>query len=283
MSAEEIIKTGNLAETLDALTANVRKDPSNTKHRIFLFQLFCVLGEWKRAVTQLKVIGEMDPITLPMVQSYREAIICELVREKVFIAEKTPMIFGEPEAWVAGLIQALEPLSRGDTATAAKLREAAFDKAPTSSGTADGEKFEWIADADMRLGPILEVVVNGNYYWVPFSSIKKLKMEEPVDLRDNVWTPVQITWINGGEVVGFIPTRYPGAPASDNDQVKLAKITEWNDLGDETFIGSGQRLFATDAGDLPLMDIREIIFDTEMQIDDPIVDEDEDSAESTNG
>jgi len=270
MSAEEILKSGDLAATLDALTAKIRKDPSDPKHRIFLFQLFCLLGEWKRAVTQLKVIGEMDPITLPMVQSYREAIICEMVRDKVFSGEKAPMIFGEPEAWIAELIQALEPLSRGDIAGAAKLRNAAFDKAPGSSGTADGEKFEWIADADMRLGPVLELVMNGNYYWVPFSSIKKLKMDEPVDLRDNVWTPTQVTWLNGGEVVGFIPTRYPGAPASDNDQIKLAKITEWDDLGDNTFIGKGQRLFATDSGDLALMDIREIIFDADMQIDDPV-------------
>ncbi len=269
MSAEEIIKTGNLAETLDALTAKIRKDPSDPKHRIFLFQLFCLLGEWKRAVTQLKVIGEMDPITMPMVQSYREAIICELVREKVFTGEKAPMIFGEPEEWIAELIQALEPLNRGDIASAAALRNAAFEKAPGSSGTANGEKFEWIADADMRLGPVLELVMNGNYYWVPFAAIKKLTMEGPVDLRDSVWTPTQITWLNGGQVVGFIPTRYPGAPASGNDQVKLAKVTEWDDLGEDTFIGSGQRLFATDGGDLPLMDIREIIFDAEMQIDDP--------------
>ncbi len=211
----------------------------------------------------------MDPITLPMVQSYREAIICELVREKVFTGEKAPMIFGEPEEWIAELIQALEPLNRGDVATAAKLRDAAFEKAPASPGMADGQKFDWIADADMRLGPVLELVMNGNYYWVPFSAIKKLKMDDPVDLRDSVWTPTQITWLNGGEVVGFIPTRYPGAPASKNDQVKLAKVTEWDDLGNNTFIGHGQRLLATDAGDLALMDIREIIFDAEMQIDDP--------------
>ncbi len=269
MSAEEMLKTGNLKDTLDALTASVRKDPSNPKHRIFLFQLFCVLGEWKRAVTQLKVIGEMDPITLPMVQSYREAIICEMIREKVFTGEKAPMIFGEPEEWIAELIQALEPLNRGDIKAAATLRDAAFEKAPGSSGTVDGTKFEWIADADMRLGPVLELVMNGNYYWVPFASIKKLTMEAPIDLRDSVWTPTQITWLNGGEVVGFIPTRYPGATQSDDDQVKLAKITDWQDLGENTFIGKGQRLFATDAGDLALMDIREIVFDAEVKTDDP--------------
>ncbi len=262
MSAEEILKSGTLAETLDALMAKVRKDPSDVKQRIFLFQLFSVLGEWERAVKQLKVCGGMDPATLSMVQAYREAIICELVREKVFSGEKAPMIFGEPENWIAILAEALGANARGDAAAAAKLRATAFEEAPAVSGKADGTDFEWIADADMRLGPVLELVMNGNYYWVPFSAISKLSFEEPTDLRDRVWTPVQITWANGGEVVGFVPTRYPGAAASGSDDIMLAKVTEWADLGEETFVGAGQRLFATDNGDISLMDMREVVFNT---------------------
>ncbi len=261
MSAEEILNSGTLEETLAALMDKVRKDPSDVKQRIFLFQLFAVLGEWERAVKQLKVCGGMDTETLPMVQSYREAIICELVREKVFAGEKAPVIFGEPEDWIALMVEALGANVRGDHAAAARLRADAFEAAPAVSGTADGQAFQWIADADMRLGPLLELVMNGNYYWVPFSAIKKLSFEEPIDLRDRVWTPVQITWANGGEVVGFIPTRYPGAPKG-SDAIKLAKVTEWEDLGSDTFAGHGQRLFATDAGDIALMDLREVLFDT---------------------
>ena len=261
MSAEEILKSGTLDETLTALMDRVRKDPSNIKQRIFLFQLFAVLGEWERAVKQLKVCGGMDPSTLSMVQAYREAIICELIREKVFAGDKAPMIFGEPENWIAILVEALGATARGDHAAAAELRNKAFEEAPAVSGTADGQVFEWIADADMRLGPVLELVMNGNYYWVPFNAIKKLNFEEPSDLRDRVWTPVQITWANGGEVVGFIPTRYPGS-AEASDEIKLSKVTEWTDIGEETFIGSGQRLLATDEGDIALMDLREVVFDT---------------------
>ncbi|MBL1437520.1 MAG: virulence protein SciE type [Rhodobacteraceae bacterium] len=261
MSAEDILKSGTLDETLNALMAKVRKDPSDIKQRIFLFQLFAVLGQWERAVKQLKVCGGMSVETLPMVQSYREAIVCELVREKVFAGEKTPLIFGEPADWIALMVEALAANARGDHAAAAKLRETAFETAPAVSGTADGKDFEWIADADMRLGPLLELVMNGNYYWVPFSNIQKLSFEAPADLRDSVWTPVQITWANGGEVVGFIPTRYPDAQTR-SDEIKLAKITEWVDLGSDTFVGHGQRLFATDAGDIALMDLREVAFNT---------------------
>lgn len=261
MSAEEILKSGTLDETLAALMDKVRKDPSDIKQRIFLFQLFAVLCDWERAVKQLKVCGGMDAETLPMVQSYREAIVCELIREKVFSGDKAPMIFGEPEDWIALMVEALGANARGDFEAAATLRASAFEAAPAVSGMADGQAFEWIADADMRLGPLLELVMNGNYYWVPFSAIGSLNFEEPTDLRDRVWTPVEITWANGGEVVGFIPTRYPGA-ADGSDEMKLAKVTEWEDLGRETYVGHGQRLFATDVGDLALMDLRKVEFNT---------------------
>ena len=70
--------------------------------------------------------------------------------------------------------------------------------APTASGTIDGKPFEWIADADPRLGPIMEAMVDGKYYWVPFTRLSRLDIEAPADLRDQVWMPAHFTWSNGG-------------------------------------------------------------------------------------
>ena len=39
-------------------------------------------------------------------QAYREAIICEVYREKVFAGTKAPLVFGEPQEWLASLIEA---------------------------------------------------------------------------------------------------------------------------------------------------------------------------------
>ena len=41
----------------------------------------------------------------------------------------------------------------------------------------DGKAFAWIADADMRLGPICEAVINGRYYWLPFVHIARIVIE----------------------------------------------------------------------------------------------------------
>tara|TARA_R110000850_G_scaffold126520_5_gene245313 strand:+ start:1978 stop:2826 length:849 start_codon:yes stop_codon:yes gene_type:complete len=256
VAAEDILKTGSIAETMAALTDQVRKNPADARGRIFIFQMYCVLGAWEKALTQLKVCGELDAGTLSMVQTYREAIACEMMREKVFAGKKAPLVFGQPENWIALLIQALEPAARGDGAAAAALREKAFKDAPAIDGTLNGEPFAWVADADSRLGPVCELILNGKYYWAPFSNIKRIQIEEPTDLRDRVWTPANIMFATGGESVAFIPTRYPGAGASDSDDVRLARLTDWQDIGAETYLGAGQKLFATDGGDFGVMDIR---------------------------
>jgi type VI secretion system protein ImpE len=259
-TAQDLLKAGDLAGALAALQDNVRARPEDAKLRIFLFQLLCVQGNWERAIAQLKLCAQLDPSALPMAQTYREAIICEVFREKVFKGEKDALIFGEPQDWLALLAQALRALAKGDTAHAAQLREEAFEKAPAASGEIDGQDFEWIADADMRLGPVLEIVINGKYFWMPFNVLSSLRIEAPEDLRDTVWTAVNLTLNNGGELVGLVPTRYAGTVATGEDAMLLSRTTQWNDLGEGLFAGLGQRLLVTDAAEIPLMDARNIQF-----------------------
>ncbi|MEM8633075.1 MAG: type VI secretion system accessory protein TagJ [Pseudomonadota bacterium] len=240
------------------LQDKIRKDPSDAKLRIFLFQLLCVLGDWKRAINQLKVSAELDPTAEMMARTYREAIICEVYRDKVFAGEKEPMIFGEPREWLALLIEAQKGLAAGEAGKAADLRARAFEAAPATSGQADGTAFAWIADADIRLGPVLEVIVNGRYFWLPFDQISALAMDPPADLRDAVWTAATLTLVNGGEMPALIPTRYAGTTAHGDMAAKLARSTAWEDGGADTFIGTGQRLLTTEAGDLALLDLRSL-------------------------
>jgi type VI secretion system protein ImpE len=45
---------------------------------------------------------------------------------------------------------------------------------------------------------VLEAVVNGRYYWVPWSRLSKVAIEAPTDLRDRVWMPASLMFSNGG-------------------------------------------------------------------------------------
>jgi type VI secretion system protein ImpE len=266
-SAEEYLRTENLDDALKHLQNQVRNDPSNVKHRIFLFQLLAVLGQWDRALTQLNVAGEMDAGTLAMVQMYRQALQSEAFREQVFKGSRAPLIFGEPEQWIALIINALKLTAEGNYAQSQDLRAQAFESAPMTSGTIDDSAFEWIADADTRFGPFLEAIVNGNYFWIPFHRIKSITFDAPEDLRDLVWMPAYFTWANGGETVGLVPTRYPDSQNNEDVKIRLSKKTDWEECASDVFVGLGQRMFATDAGEYPIMDVREVKLNTGLEMD----------------
>ncbi|MEO8999871.1 MAG: type VI secretion system accessory protein TagJ [Rhodanobacter sp.] len=262
MTPESKLKEGRLAEALQLLTVEVRNNPADAKRRVFLFQLLALLGQWERAQNQLNVSGELEPLNVMMVGAYSEAIRGELVRADVFAGKRLPVVIGEPEQWLALLLQALKLTADGLHEQAQTLREQAFEQAPAVTGEIDGTPFEWIADADLRLGPCLEIIVNGGYSWVPFARLRELKFEAPTDLRDKIWAPVEVTWINGGKAIGFIPCRYPGSERAEDNDLVLGRKTEWIDAGADLQVGCGQRMLATDAGDYPLLDARLISFNT---------------------
>ena len=273
MSALDALRNGAIDEALPELYEQVRAEPDQARHRIFLFQLLSVVGDWDRALTQLNVAQDLDPTAGVMAKAYQEILHCEALRQQVFDGTRTPLIFGDPEPWLAQLIQAIQVGAQGHTAEAHELRMRAMEEAPANPGELSavtaGEtdssdeqttKFEWLADGDARLGPVLEMIVNGRYYWAPLHHIKEITIEPPSDLRDLVWTPAQFVWANQGEAVGVIPTRYIGSESAEDDAVRLARKTNWSEPVPGAFEGLGQRVFITDSGDFALMDMRRITF-----------------------
>jgi type VI secretion system protein ImpE len=260
MSAEQRLREGKATEALEALQKRVVSNPADAKERMFLFQLLAVLGQWERSANQLKVAGQLDAGLLILVELYRHAIEAEGVRAKVFAGEAAPVLIGEPSTWTALLIEALRLTGTGSHGPAAELRDQALEQATACAGTVNGESFEWIADMDSRLGPCLELIVDGRYLWAPFDRVRSLKMEPPADLRDAVWSQAIVTWTNGGQSPALIPARYPSS-ASDDDSIRLSRRTQWHEPVPGTFLGSGQRMLATDAGEYPLFEIREISFE----------------------
>lgn len=257
-TAEALVANGDPQAALPALEQQVRSHASDAKLRVFLFQLLAVLGQWQRALTQLQVCGELDPSTLAMVGTYREAVQCEAVREAVLAGKTLPHVFGRPQAWVAWLAESLAAEGRGDIAAAASLRSRALEAAPATPGSLNGQAFEWIADGDSRLGPLLEAIINGRYCWVPFDALSRISIEAPTDLRDIVWSPATLEFPNGGETVALLPTRYVGTAQSGDGALQMARRTDWRELASDQFSGLGQRLLATDTQELGLLEVREI-------------------------
>ena len=251
--------TRTLVNEMADLQAAIRTDASNVKLRIHLFQLLCVIGNWTRALAQLQVCAQMDAKALPMAQTYREAIRCELFRKEVFEGKRTPQIMGAPPAWIGAMVEALKLDGAGEFSRAAALRDGALEDAVASPCLVDGAQCEWLADGDSRLGPVFEVIANGQYYWLPLESCRGLMLDPPTDLRDMVWAPGEVMLPNEGRVAVLIPTRYPGtdeASSDEADDLKRSKRTEWIEANPGMWFGKGQRLWTSDLGDHAILDTR---------------------------
>ena len=261
MNIEDMLRGGDLEGALAGAKEQVRKQPAAAEPRILIFQLLAITGQWERALTQLNVVGDLDPASLAMVQTYRETLRCSALRDQVFAGKSSPLLFGEPKSWMAMMVEALRLSTLGEHEQAQDLRGRAFEEAAPSKGEIDGKNFEWIADADSRIGPFLEVILAGRYNWVPFECLNEIKVQEPEDLRDLVWTPVELTFVNEGSTVAFVPTIYPGRAGESDSKVQLARCTNWESFPAETYHGHGQRILTTDVGDHSLLDVRSIVFE----------------------
>jgi type VI secretion system protein ImpE len=196
-----------------------------------------------------------------MAHLYRGALHCEVFREEVFAGRRKPLVFGEPPPWMALLLEALRLSGEGDHRQAGIIREQAFDQAPEGAGEINEQPFSWIADGDGRLGPVLEIILDGRYFWAPVTQIRALSTKKPEELRDLIWLPAQFTWVNGGQAYGLLPVRYPGSETSADASILLARKTQWIEVAAGVFQGQGQRMMTTDQDEYPLLEIRSINLD----------------------
>src|SRR5258705_12503750 len=119
MTSAELVQAAQLDEALATLQSEIRKKPEDTRLRIFLFQLNCVLGRLDKALTQLQVIASLNADTMLLAQIFRPVIACELLRREGFAGKRTPLIFGGPMEWLGALINAHELVAKGEFAAAA--------------------------------------------------------------------------------------------------------------------------------------------------------------------
>jgi type VI secretion system protein ImpE len=257
-SVSALIKAGHLDAALKRLQDEIRANGAAASLRMSLVQLLSVMGQWERVRTQLQVLDSLGEEHKTWVGMMGQAVMGEALRREVFAGRTTPMVLGEPPAWIAPLVQALSQAGTPDIA--ARQRADAIEQAPVSAGTINGVEFSWLADADSRLGPVMEVLMEGKYYWVPFERIVRVALEAPTDLRHLVWLPARFTWTTGGESSGWIPSRYPGSEAAGDDRIRLARLTTWEEFSPGSFRGLGQRMLTSSVEDHSFLEVRLIEF-----------------------
>lgn len=266
-SLQQLLAGSSLDDALARIEAQIKAAPADADLRAAFVQLLCLAGNWTRAQTQLKSWAALKPQAQPTVTLLELAIKGEQQRAAVFAGQAQPRLPGEAWRWAAQLFAALQADSQGEHAQAEDLRNAALEAAALNPGSAllqgneQAQPFAWLIDGDARLGPICELLVNGSYFWVPFSAITEMRFQAPASVTDLVWRHTRVQLVDGSEQVCQVPVRYPFA-AGAQDSWRLARLTEWQPLDEaqQHYIGQGQKVWLNDSAEFSLLNLETLTF-----------------------
>jgi type VI secretion system protein ImpE len=227
-NANDLYRAGKLDEAIQALGASLRDDPTDSQRRTFLFELLCFAGEYDRAEKQLEVLGQGGKNSQLGALVYHGALHAERTRQEMF-------------------------------------RTGSYPRGPAPrpvSGTLNGKPFSSLTDADPRIGARLEVYAAGQYTWIPFEHLLSIRMEAPKRLRDLLWAPAIVRPGPGfrnyelGEVL--IPVLAPLSAQHADREVRLGRVTEWEELPDGEQVPMGQKLLLVDDEEFPILEVRQL-------------------------
>jgi type VI secretion system protein ImpE len=257
---KQYLNGGKLTLAIDQLNSEVRSHPADTHLRTSLFELLCVAGDYQRAMRQLDVVGQLDAKATVGVQVYRNALVAEEARTRLVTEGLLPSFLAEPPRSALLRLEAFNHLREGRAAEARGLLEQAAESEDPVAGTIDGKEFADISDGDALLGSMLELIVDDRYVCLPFAQMKRLVVTKPKTMRDLIWIPTNIECADGSAVDAFIPVLYCGSATHSNDQVKLGRATDWQDVGAGLMRGCGQRMFFIDDAERAVLQLGAIKF-----------------------
>jgi type VI secretion system protein ImpE len=258
--ARELFEAAKLDEAIEQVTNEVKADPGDASRRTFLFELLCFAGEWDRAEKQLDVIGHQSAKAELGVMIYRALIKAERERIRLFAEGVHPHFLKEPPAYVDLNLTALNNLRAGQFAEARAVLDRAEEERPAMAGKLDGQEFKDFRDYDDFVAPVLELIVKDKYVWMPFEQIKSLEISPPRQLRDLLWTSARVEALDGtiGEV--YVPALYEATSKSSDNQARLGRLTDWQQVGEDVYRTVGLRMFRVDDEDKTLFEVRSVEF-----------------------
>jgi len=233
-NANQLLQAGKLNDAVQALNAEVRNHPEDSKRRIFLFELLCFSGDYERAEKQLNILGSENMQREMGALVYRSALHAERTRQELFAKKEYPKPVGDGAATTGGDV----------------------------SGTLNGKAFKSISDADPRIGARLEVFAGGNYMWMNFEHLASVDMEPPRRLRDLLWMPARLRVgpalkdTELGEIL--LPSLTPFAWQDADDAVRLGRMTAWVEGESGEAVPVGQKMLLVDGEEFPLLEIRKL-------------------------
>jgi len=231
MTAGQLFQAGKLDQAIQALGGELRDNPGDVQRRTFLFELLCFAGAYDRAEKHLELLAQAGKDAQLGALLYIGALSGARMRAEMFEKRTYPVSAGDPEA---------------------------------ISGELNGKPFTSFVDGDPRMGAKLEVFAAGQYMWLPLEHIASIEMQPPKRLRDLLWAPAIVRTGPGfkdrelGEVL--VPVTTPLSHKHSDDDVRLGRMTVWEEAEEGVVAPAGQKMFLVDDEEFPVLEIRRIDF-----------------------
>ncbi len=259
--AKARLDAGDLKGAVEAALGVVKANPTNIPARTFLFELSCFSGDWDRAEKQLEVIGHQDANAMIGSMMYRQNFKNERDRMRYFSDGLAPELVTAKPAHIDDLMNAANRLREGSTLEARTLLDKVEEERPAYPCKVNGSAFSDFRDYNDLTMCVFEVFIKDSYVWLPYEQIRSLKFNKPRSLRDLFWLQTEVEMLNGTAGEMFFPALYASSWKSDNDAVRLGRMTDWRGAGDDLFVGEGLKMFWMDGNDRSILDIETIEFD----------------------
>lgn len=256
--AKTRLDAGNLSGAIEAALVAVKSSPNDVAARTFLFELSCFAGDWERAERQLDVIGHQDVKAMIGSKIYQQNFKAERDRANLFANGLKPEFLLAPPNYVEDLLSANNRLREGNVAEARQILDEVEEKRPAISCSVNGEAVSDFRDYNDTTMCVFEAILKETYVWLPMEQIEKIEFFAPKSLRDLYWVQANVAMTNGTGGEMFLPALYVNSWKSDNDQVRLGRMTDWRDAGEEIFIGEGLKMFWMDGKDKAILDLQNI-------------------------
>ena len=258
--AKSLLDAGNLNGAVETVLAGVKTKPTDVALRTFLFELSCFAGDWSRAEKQLDVIGHQDANTMVGSLIYRQCLEAERKRERLFTDGLKPEFLADPPDYVYGLLTAVNRVREGNVAEAREILDKIEEQRPAFACSVNGKRVEDFRDYNDLTSCVLEVIIKDSYVWIPVEQIERIEFNAPKSLRDLFWIQAKMETSNGTNGEVMVPSLYAGTYKNQNDQVRLGRMTDWRDIGEDLYVGEGLKLFWADGGDIPILELKNVEF-----------------------
>jgi type VI secretion system protein ImpE len=255
------LDAGDLKGAVEAALAVVKSNPTNVQARTFLFELSCFSGDWDRAEKQLEVIGHQDAAAAIGTLMYRQNFHNERNRLRLFADGLSPEFVTAKSPQIDVLLNAINRQREGSMLEVRTLLDKVEEERPAFPCKVNGTNYSDFRDYNDLTMCVFEVFIKDSYVWLPFEQIRSVKFVKPKTLRDLYWIQGEVEMMSGTAGEMFFPALYAGSAQSENDAVRLGRMTDWRDAGEEVFVGEGLRQFWMDGNDRSILDIESIEFE----------------------